>query len=353
MTNIPPTRRSFLKAVGTGLATAVAGPVLLGATDKAGSKRPVIGSGEFTFEVYHDWGMLPGGLKYGNTHGVCEDSHGQIYIHHTVHATSDQHDTMVVFDQKGRFVRSWGKEFEGGAHGLHIRREGSAEVLYLCDTKRALVTKATPKGEVIWQFGYPKESPNYPVNADGSAGIKYSPTNVAIAPNGDFYVADGYGSSFINQYDKDARYIRTFGGKGKDAGQLDCPHGLTVDTRGATPILMVADRSNRRLQTFSLDGRHLGFVDDFPAPCHFQERNGVMVVPDLFARVTLIDRDNHVIEQLGEAGIDSWKAIRTGPREAFPVGKFVCPHSATFDHAGNIFVVEWVEVGRVTKLRKV
>ena len=71
------------------------------------------------------------------------------------------------------------------------------------------------------------------------------------------------------------------------------------------------------------------------------------------ARVTLIDKQNRVIEQLGEAGIDSWKELRGGPRENFPVGKFVCPHSACFDHEGNIFVVEWVEVGRVTKLRRV
>jgi hypothetical protein len=96
--------------------------------------------------VYHDWGELPAGIKYGNTHGVCEDSQGQIYIHHTVHASSERHDTMVVFDKHGKFVRSWGAEFEGGAHGLHIRREGSDEFLYLCDTKRAIVAKATTKG---------------------------------------------------------------------------------------------------------------------------------------------------------------------------------------------------------------
>jgi hypothetical protein len=346
-------RRDFLGYLATGLAATAAGPTILRASDKAGTKRPIVGSGEWNYEVYHDWGELPTGLKYGNTHGVCEDSHGNIYVHHTVHATSERHDTMVVFDRKGRFVRSWGREFEGGAHGLHIRREGRDEVLYLCDTKRALVTKVTPRGELLWQIGYPKESEAYPVNADGSPGIKYSPTNVAIAPDGTIYVGDGYGSSFINQYDHNGKFVRTFGGKGKEAGQLDCPHGLMVDTRGSTPVLMVADRSNKRIQTFSLAGQHLGFLEDFPAPCHFHERHGTIVVPDLFARVTLIDRDNRVITQLGEAGVDSWKEIRSGPRENFPVGKFVCPHSACFDHEGNIFVVEWVEVGRVTKLRKV
>ena len=71
------------------------------------------------------------------------------------------------------------------------------------------------------------------------------------------------------------------------------------------------------------------------------------------ARVTLLDRQNKVLAHLGDAGIDSWKAIRAGARDQFPVGKFVCPHGACFDHEGNIFVVEWVEVGRVTKLRRV
>ena len=78
-----------------------------------------------------------------------------------------------------------------------------------------------------------------------------------------------------------------------------------------------------------------------------------VVVPDLFAKVVIIDAGNAVVAELGDNGPDSWKALRTGPRDAFPSGKFVCPHGAAFDRHGNIFVVEWVEVGRVTKLRKV
>jgi len=346
-------RRRFLRAAGSAGAAAVAGPIFLHATSKSGSRRPVVGSGEHTYEVYHDWGELPPSIRYGNTHGVCEDAQGQLYVHHTVHATSERHDTMVLFDQKGRFVRSWGREFEGGAHGLHIRREGGQEFLYLCDTKRAVVVKATTKGEVVWTLGYPDESPQYTRDGEGKPATKYSPTNVAIAPTGDVYVADGYGSSYISQYDRNGKYIRTFGGKGKEAGQLDCPHGLIVDERGREPVLLVADRTNRRLQAFSLDGKHLSFYEGTNAPCHFHTRRDLMVVPDLFARVTLIDRTNTPILHLGDNGIDSWKPLREGPREGFPVGKFVCPHSAIFDGSGNIFVVEWVEVGRVTKLRHV
>lgn len=353
------TRRQFLQTMATvGAAAApfvASGPTILRASDKAGTKKPVVGSGEYTYEVHHDWGELPAGLKYGNTHGVCEDAQGHIYVHHTVNAASESADTMVVFDRKGKFVRSWGKDFKGGAHGLHIRKEGREEFLYLSDTKRAVVVKTTLKGEEVFTIGYPKESEKYQgIGADGKP-VKYSPTNVAIAPNGDIFVGDGYGSSFINQYDSKGAFIRTFGGAGKEAGQTSCPHGLMVDLRGgaSNAVLLVADRANRRLQTFTLDGKHVAFIDGTNHPCHFSEHKGVVVVPDLWARVTLLDRENKVIAHLGDAGVDSWKPLRAGAREAFPVGKFVCPHGACFDHEGNIFVAEWVEIGRVTKLRRV
>src|SRR6266446_220232 len=98
------TRRHFL-AVGAGA------PLILGAANKSGSKLPITGEGDYTYEVIHDWGGLPSHIKYGNTHGVCEDSQGHIYIHHTVNAASESSDTMVVFDGKGKFVKSWGKDF--------------------------------------------------------------------------------------------------------------------------------------------------------------------------------------------------------------------------------------------------
>ena len=136
---------------------------------------------------------------------------------------------------------------------------------------------------------------------------------------------------------------------------MSCPHGLMIDTRGAghdiPPRLVVADRSNRRLQYFDLDGRSQGFVtDELRSPCHFDERSGVLLIPDLEARVTLFDQSNKLIAHLGDG---TNYGLRDKPREQFIPGKFIAPHSAIFDHQGNIFVVEWVEVGRVTKLRKV
>lgn len=330
-------------------------PAVAGATDKAGAKRPVTGAGEHLYEVIHDWGELPRSISYGNTHGVCVDTQGNVYVHHTVHASSSSDDTMVVFDSMGKFVRSWGSEFKGGAHGLHIRKEGREEFLYLCDTVRAVVVKTTLKGEEVFKLGYPKESPEYPEDAEGKPARKYSPTNLAIAPNGNIYVADGYGSSYINQYDAKGNFIRTFGGKGKGPGQLDQPHGIALDTRGSEPVLLVADRANRRFQYFSLDGKHLRFSAerDVKLPCHFDEREGMLLVPDLEARVTLMDRHDKVLAQLGEDTANPWGQMRKKARTEFVPGKFICPHSACFDHDGNIYVVEWVEVGRVTKLRKI
>jgi len=341
------TRRAFL-------AGAAAAPFILRAQDKAGTKLPVIGDGDHKYEVTHDWGELPSNITFGNTHGVCEDSSGHIYIHHTVHATSKSDDSIVVFDQKGKFVRSWGPQFKGGAHGLHLRREGRDEYLYICDQLHGIVTKRTLKGEEVWTIGYPSEADFYKLPIV-QGNKPYRPTNVAIAPNGDVYAGDGYGSNFVNQYDKNAKYIRSFGGTGKEPGKIVNPHGLMVDERSSPPTLLVADRGNNRIQRFSLDGNHIEFIAGTLWPCHFHERNGDVVVPDLQARVTLLDKDSKVIEHLGDSGLTppQFMQARVKSGKEFTPGKFVCPHGAIFDHAGNIFVVEWVEVGRVTRLRKV
>ena len=339
------TRRNFIKQTSLAAAAFSAAPYVL-AQDKTGSRPPVVGTGDFQYEVIHDWGELPAGHVYGNTHGVAVDAQGFVHIKHTVGKGATIDDAVVVFDADGKFVRSWGKQYKAGAHGLHLSREGNEEFFYLCDPKRHLFAKTTLDGKELWRKWAPEQCNGYTMPDE------FNPTNIAIAANGDFYVADGYGKSFIHQYDRDAKYIRSFGGKGKEPGQTDCPHGLMVDARGAQPSLVVADRSNRRLQYFTLDGQHQSFVtDEMHAPCHFHTRGDVMVVPDLESRVTLLDKNNQFIAHLGQG--PGYTGLRDKTRDHFTPGQFVAPHSAYFDHDGNIFVVEWVEVGRVTKLRKI
>lgn len=358
------TRREFLAAA---VAAPAAGPILLGMQDKAGLKAPILGDGDFRYEAIHDWGELPSRIRWGNTHTVAEDAQGHIYVHHTVNAASESPDSMVVFDRRGKFVRSWGREFRGAAHGMWLRKEGREEFLYLTvnaanprmqppPTLPATVVKTTLKGEIVYKIEGPPDIAAYRIPAGAPPGLPlYNPTNLAIAPNGDLYVADGYGSYYINHYNSRGEYLNTFGGRGSDPGLLKEPHGIWVDTRSGSPILTVADRRNNRLQRFTLDGRHIDFVTGFRLPCHFHERHGLVVIPDLQGRVTLMDRDNRVVAHLGDATPDSPKnpPRDTTDRASFVPGQFVTPHGAGFDHEGNIFVVEWVEIGRVTKLRKV
>ena len=307
------------------------------------AKPVLMGSGDHTFEAVEGWGFLPDGVKYGFTHGVAVDSQQRIIIHNA------SRDSVIILDRDGRFVKSWGPEFKNGAHGLQLRSEGTTDYLYLADCVRHLVVKATVDGEMVWTLGVPWESGVYRSEAE------YKPTNVALAPNGDFYIADGYGLSYVHQYNAHAQYIRSWGGKGKDAGKLDCPHGLWVDTRGDEPLLVVADRANARLQLFTLAGEHLGFVyGELRRPCHFDQRGEEILIPDLFGRVTLLDKANKLITHLGDdPGVWDRPGWPNLPRETWQNGKFISPHAAAWDAVGNVYVVEWIAEGRVTKLKKV
>jgi hypothetical protein len=346
-------RRTFLKRTATAGAAALvsgAAPGILGATDKAGTKNPIVGQGDYRYECVHDWGRLPRHLRWQTTHGVCIDAAGFVYIKHQ--GLNTPMDTIVVFDPDGKFVRSFGKDYFPGGHGIDIRKEGTNEFLYLSDIAHGMVIKTDLKGEEVWKLCYPVEAHAYP-------RVKhYRPTNVAFAPDGGFYVADGYGSHFIHQYDKDAKWVRTWGGYGQKPGQMATPHGIWLDDRpGREPTLVVADRANARLQYFSLDGKHLSFVGGMSFPAHFDIRGDVLMVPDLHGRVTLLDKNNQPIVHLGDdrerilADLKGFK-IRSDPKLWHP-GKFVHPHDACFDKDGNIFVVEWVHTGRITFLRRV
>jgi hypothetical protein len=356
------TRRTFV----TGLSS----PLILGAFDKVGAKAPVLGHGDQKYEWIDNWGELPSNIKWGNTHNVVEDAQANIYVHHTVNAGSESKDAMVVFDSKGKFVRSWGPEYAGCAHGMVLHKEGREEFLYLTVTAgprganppspaAASIIKTTLRGEVVWKTQGAPDIAAYKV-PDGTTTptTLYNPTNLAIAPNGDVYVADGYGSYYINHYNAKGEYLNTFGGRGSDPGQTKEPHGIWMDNRSGNPILTVADRRNNRLQRFTLDGKHIDFVPGFRLPSHFNlhPTNGTVVIPELNNAVLVVDKNNNVLVTLGDPAAPNAlpNPTRTETdRSKFVPGQFVQPHGACFDHEGNIFVTEWVTLGRVTKLRKV
>ena len=309
------------------------------------------GSGDFTYRVEHDWIMPPEGLAWGDTHGVTQDLAGNIYISHTVGAEAKKDDAVYVFTKDGKFVRSMMPEMKGGGHGLDIRTEDGTEYLYHCDVAHRRVIKTKLDGTVVWSRGAPVEAEFNGAKCYANEG-DWNATNVAFHPNGDLFVGDGYGKSFVHIYSKDGAYKQTIIGAGSAAGEVSSPHGLWWDNRFGT--LAIADRSNNRIQYFSESSagkpwKHVSFVtESMRQPCHFKTR-GDLLLPDLSSAVEILGKDNKAVAILGDGHPTN---LRGAARKDFIPGKFVHPHSATFLADGSILVVEWVPIGRVTRLVK-
>ena len=356
-------RRQFVTATSAGM-LAAAVPAVHGAENKSGSRPVVIGPEGHRYEAHHDWIRAPRNVPWQETHGVAVDSLGNVYVKHRT-KSKQVIDAVAVFDPKGRFIRSFGSEFHGGGHGIDIRKENGEEFLYLSDNK-GYIAKATLKGEVIWKQSAPKIAPYRDAAPFVSQrpghwgkGRRFSPTNIAFAPDGGFYVGDGYGSHYVIRYDAEANVVSHFGGAGSERGRFKTPHGLWWDDRpGRTPMLAVCDRGNGRLQYIDAAGKSAEMVNDLLFPADIDIRGKLMVVPELHARVTLLDEQNDVIAHLGDN--EEWRkhvlsdnfALRSQPTQ-WEAGRFVHPHDACFDNEGNLLIVEWVTVGRVTLLKRV
>ena len=258
------TRREFLAAAA---AAPVLSPILLGTQDKAGHEgaRPRHRRATRTRRI-HDWGELPPHIKWGNTHGVVEDSQGNIYVHHTVHATSESADSMVVFDAKGKFVRSWGKEFRGVAHGLHIRKEGTRRVPVPDGQRRepaddAAARDAGGRDQDDAEGGDRLEDPGAAGRRRVPARARTARRNATTRPTSPSRptatstsaTATARPSSISTtarrEYIRTLRRARVRARTARRAARHLDRHAL-----GASPILVVADRRNNRLQRFTLDG---------------------------------------------------------------------------------------------------
>ena len=304
----------------------------------------LIGTGTHRYEVHTSWARLPAGLRFGTTHGVVEDSRGRIFIHHT------GRQSVIVFDPEGGFLSSWGDDYQGGAHGMYLNREQEGEFLYLSATTLGFVAKTTLDGREVFRIGTPKRTDIYDQERP------FVPTETAVASDGRIYIADGYGQPWVHVYDREARYLFSFGGKGSGEGQLDNPHGIKIDTRGPRPLVLVSDRGNSRLQYFTLDGTHVRFVrGELRKPCTTIQWNDEIYIPDLYSRLTILDRQDRLIGHLGDWP-DCWKTEGWPnlPQPDWKEGQFSSPHDLHVDARGNIYLVEWLSngTGKVTKLTR-
>ena len=353
------TRRRFLGSA----AVAIAIPSIV--TSKRSAAQEIVGSGDHRFHCKHAWPQLPEQYQWQTTHGVAVDPDNNLYVIHEGVASRTDHPSIFVFDPEGRFIRAFGQQFQGGGHGIEVRVENGDAFLYIAAYQQVKsIAKLSLTGELVWQSYAPAQSGHY-ANGESSnpkkqwGANRFLPTNFAFMPDGGFLLADGYGAFYIHRYDAAGRWMSCFGGPGDGQGTFKTPHGIWIDDRGAEPQVVITDRAHNTLQTFTLDGQYKRTVEGFGLPANVDTYKDLMVVPELVARVSILDQDLNTIATIGddrERIMADNKAnkgftIRTNESQ-WQQDKFVHPHDACFDKDGNLFVAEWVGTGRVTKLTR-
>lgn len=322
--------------------------VLLGAPFSAGFGQDVeapalrLGTGRHSYGWDAAWPRLDGDL--GATHGgIVFDAAGNVYLN------TDSERAVMVFDADGVLLRTFGSEWAGGLHGMAVDVEHGREFLWLCHTGQHAVIRATLAGEELFRFGAPEEAGVY------DRPDAYRPTGVCVAPDGDLFVSDGYGLGYVHKFGADGKWKLTFGGTGTAPGRFRTPHGLCIDRRTTPPTLIVVDRENSRLQRFDLEGKHLEIFGEehLARPTGVSQRGDFLLVPDLVGRVTILGRDDGLVTQLGEQPDAALRANDRVARERWKAGEFLAPHAAAWDRVGNLYVMDWSAVGRVSKLPRV
>jgi len=275
------------------------------------------------YRVVADWPKLPDGWSFGACSTVTVDKQDNVWIF------SRGAHPVTEFDRDGKLLRSWGEGAVKQAHGIRIDSDGN---VWGVDVGAHVVRKYTPDGKVLMVVGQEGKT------GDNDSREAFNrPTNVAFAPNGDFYVSDGYGNSRVVHFSKDGKYLGQWGHKGTGDGEFTLVHDLVLDKRNH---LLVADRNTQRIQIFNLEGKLLGIWTDIGAPwslAYVAREDAVYMADGVNMRVVKLSMNGDVEGVLG------------GPGKA--PGEFDAPHGIAVDSAGAIYVAE-VANQRVQKFVK-
>lgn len=270
--------------------------------------------------------------------GVVLDRAGNVY------ATTDTKRGIVVYSAAGKYVRSFGPT---RVHALELREENGVEYLYCARPSDHEVVKIKLDGTQQWAIHFPQEAGIYK-EAKG-----FNPCAVTVAPDGSIFVADGYGANYVLKFDKDRKFVKAFGGPGKEEGKFQTCHGIALDTRQDKPLLLVCNRNNNRVEYWDLDGNFVKVIQkDLRMPAAVHIRGDLAIFPELQGRVTVLDKAGAIVAQVGDNPNEKQRANFGLPQDQWKVGICNSPHGASIDKDGNLIVSEWSQFGHVHKFAR-
>lgn len=338
-------RRKFIQKSLTGGAIITSGLPLFNINSNAAQlQKDMLGHGDFLYRIEREWSKTNSNSHpVNNCHEMVLDRNNRLIL-----LTDHPKNNILIYDTSGKILDSWTLGFEG-AHGLSISAEGGEEFLFITDTGLGKVVKCTMDGKILMELDHPGKIGAYNDQAF------YRPTETAIGPNGDIYVADGYGSQFILQYDQAGQFIRKFGGDSfLQPDKFKQAHGVAIDYRDPdNPTLLCSARIKNTFKRFTLDGEYL---EDIYLPGAFISRP-VLDEQNLYSGVcfgmeegnynmhlnkgfvTILDQKNKVVSNPG------------GTKPTYKNGKldlmlqdqpiFKHCHDVCLDRDKNLYVCQW------------
>jgi len=262
--------------------------------------------------------VLPEGMKMGAPTSVAFDARGHMLVFNR-----GPHPLME-FDAHGSFVRAFGEGMYVRPHGMRLDSQGN---IWTTDVAGHIVMKMSPEGEVLLTLGTRGQPGNWDEAANSH--LLYEPADIAFAPSGDVLVVQGHGrgEGRVLRFDKTGRFIKSWGGKGTAPGEFDQPHSILVNQQGQ---ILVADRENRRVQLFDLDGRLLKMWKFAGLPC------GLLLGPD--GQVYLATGFSGQILRLNGNG----KAVAMMGQPGKGLGEFGEAHYLTISPGGDLYVADTI-----------